>query len=109
MAKAAQEFADEVIVTSDNPRTEDPDAILRDILAGIDKTKPFLMIPDRRRAVRHAVLCARDGDAVLLAGKGHEKYEITADGKHPFDEEEIARRALTKLREAHKERGAEPD
>ncbi len=109
MAKAAQEFADEVIVTSDNPRTEDPDAILRDILAGIDKTKPFLVIPDRRRAVRHAVLCARDGDAVLLAGKGHEKYEITADGKHPFDEEEIARRALTKLREAHKERGAEPD
>ncbi len=104
MAKAAQEFADEVVVTSDNPRTEDPDAIFGDILAGIDKTKPFVLIPDRERAVRYAVGLAREGDAVLLAGKGHEKYEITADGKRPFDEEEIARGALAERPGAREQR-----
>ncbi len=87
MAQAAQRYADFTIVTSDNPRSEDPNAIIGEILCGIDKTKPYTVIPDRREAIRYAVETAREGDLILLAGKGHEKYEITADGRHPFDEE----------------------
>lgn len=94
MAEAAQKYADYVIITSDNPRLEDPDAILDDILSGIDKTKPYKVIPDRREAIRYAVESFGGGDIVLLAGKGHEKYEITKDGMHPFDEEAIVRDAM---------------
>lgn len=94
MARAAQEYAAYVVVTEDNPRTEDPDRIFRDILDGLDPGGPWVLIPDRRRAIRHAVLQAGPGDIVLLAGKGHEKYEIRVDGKHPFDEEAVVREAL---------------
>ncbi len=94
MAETAQKFADLVIVTGDNPRTEDPARILDEIVRGLDRTKPHAVIPDRREAIRYAVDEAREGDLILLAGKGHEKYEITADGKHPFDEEQIVREAV---------------
>ena len=89
MAEAAQKYADLVIVTGDNPRTEDPAQILDEIVQGLDRTKPYAIFPDRREAIRFAVDEADEGDLILLAGKGHEKYEITADGKHPFDEEQI--------------------
>ncbi len=89
MMKAAQSLADFTIVTSDNPRGEDPEAIIGDILSGADITKPYIVIPDRRAAIRYALEISSDRDAVLLAGKGHEKYEITSDGMHPFDEEKI--------------------
>lgn len=101
MAKAAQSVADYVIITGDNPRNEDPGRIIKDILSGIDDTKPFAVIPDRRVAVQKAVAEAKEGDVVLLLGKGHEKYEILSDGKHPFDEEKLVRDAL-------KARGLEP-
>lgn len=94
MARAAQELADYVIVTSDNPRNEDPTKIIEDILCGIDTKKPHAVIPDRREAIRHAVKIAEVEDVVLLLGKGHEKYEILSDGKHPFDEESLVREAV---------------
>lgn len=94
MASIASRLADFVIVTSDNSRGEDPDGIFRDILRGIDKEKPYLVLRDRRAAIREAIVSARADDLIVLAGKGHETYEIDADGKHPFDEREIVRGAL---------------
>jgi len=94
MATIATRLADLVIVTSDNSRGEDPDIIFGDILRGIDKEKPYLVLRDRRDAIREAILGARPCDLVVLAGKGHETYEIDAEGKHPFDEREIVREAL---------------
>ena len=86
MAEAAQQYARYVVVTEDNVRGEDPDAIFRDILAGMDPAKPYALIPDRREAIRHALGVTGKGGIVLLAGKGHEKIEIRADGRHSFDE-----------------------
>jgi len=94
MAQVACRLADFVVVTSDNSRSEPPEQIFRDIMRGIDKEKPHILIPDRREAIRYAIANARRGDTVLLAGKGHERYEITFDGKHPFDERAIAAEAL---------------
>jgi len=93
MAKTAQELADITIVTGDNPRGENPGAIIADILAGVDEGASVKVIPNRREAIRWAVLNAGAADTILLAGKGHEKYEITAEGKLPFDEEKIVREA----------------
>lgn len=90
MARAAQENADFVIITGDNPRTEAPGEIITDIVSGIDVGRPFAVIPDRTAAIKHAVNTAKAGDTILLAGKGHEKYEILEDGMHPYDEEKIA-------------------
>ncbi len=96
MAHVACRMADFVVVTSDNSRSEPPTQIFRDILRGIDKEKPHILIPDRREAIRYAIANARQGDTVILAGKGHEKYEISADGRHPFDEKRIAEEAIRK-------------
>lgn len=98
MGAIATELADEVYLTSDNSRGEDPMQILRDILKGMNKEKIFSVIPDRRKAIEEAVLSAKSEDILLLAGKGHETYEITADGKHSFDEREIVAEALKKRR-----------
>ncbi|MBE6626306.1 MAG: UDP-N-acetylmuramoyl-L-alanyl-D-glutamate--2,6-diaminopimelate ligase [Ruminococcaceae bacterium] len=94
MTRAAQQTADYVIITSDNPRSEDPNEIINDMLRGLDREKPHRIIPNRREAIRHAVSIAEEGDAILLLGKGHEKYEILFDGKHPFDEEAIVIEAV---------------
>ena len=94
MARVASRMADSVVITSDNSRTEDPAAIIRDILGGMDKESEFAVIPDRREAIRETVRTARPGDIILLAGKGHETYEITRDGKHPFSETAIVRDAV---------------
>lgn len=93
MGRIASEMADRVILTSDNSRSEDPDAILAEIRAGMSRTDGCTVIPNRREAIRYAVCEARPGDILLLAGKGHEKYEIDAAGKHPFDEAELVRAA----------------
>ena len=96
MALVASRLSDLSVITSDNPRSEDPDAIIKDILRGIDKEKPYVVIPDRRSAIEWALETARQGDIVVLCGKGHEKYQITSQGKQPFDEEQIVLSALKK-------------
>ena len=88
MGKNAARFADEVIVTSDNPRTEDPEAIIRDIVAGMEKDT-FSVVPDRRDAIKLALSRAHEGDTVLVAGKGHEKYQIIGKKRLPFDDVNI--------------------
>lgn len=98
MGTIASRFADEVIVTSDNSRSEDPEAIIAEILCGIDRNTNCRVIVDRREAIETAVLEARPGDVILLAGKGHEDYEITAQGKHPFSERQIVLEAESRRR-----------
>lgn len=90
MGEIAARLADLVIVTSDNSRSEDPMNIIEEIVAGIPKHKEYRIIPDRERAIRYAILNAQSGDTVLLAGKGHEEYEITRAGRRRFCEREIA-------------------
>ncbi|OCQ90535.1 UDP-N-acetylmuramoyl-L-alanyl-D-glutamate--2,6-diaminopimelate ligase [Nostoc sp. MBR 210] len=94
MGKIAAELADVAVVTSDNPRTEDPERILQDVLAGIPDTVQPTVICDRATAIRTAILQAEPGDGVLLAGKGHEDYQILGTEKIHFDDREHARDAL---------------
>lgn len=94
MGKIAAELADLAVVTSDNPRTEDPEKILQDILAGIDGDRQVLVISDRAAAIRAAIIQAQPGDGVLIAGKGHEDYQILGTEKIHFDDREQARAAL---------------
>jgi UDP-N-acetylmuramoyl-L-alanyl-D-glutamate--2,6-diaminopimelate ligase len=94
MGKIAAELADVAVVTSDNPRTEDPERILQDVLAGIPDTVTPIVISDRATAIRTAILQAQPGDGVLLAGKGHEDYQILGTEKIHFDDREHARDAL---------------
>jgi UDP-N-acetylmuramoyl-L-alanyl-D-glutamate--2,6-diaminopimelate ligase len=96
MARAMAEGADEVILTSDNPRTEDPLAILEEMRAGLPPGATAEVIPDRRRAIEALVARARRGDTLLIAGKGHETVQITGHESAPFDDREEARRALRK-------------
>ena len=95
MGEAAGSLSDVVILTSDNPRTEDPNKILADAEVGIQKTgKPYEKIADRREAIHHAVSQARSDDLVLIAGKGHEDYQIIGREVFHFDDKEVAREAL---------------
>jgi UDP-N-acetylmuramoyl-L-alanyl-D-glutamate--2,6-diaminopimelate ligase len=93
MGKVASELADLVVVTSDNPRTEDPERIIDDILAGMHGTVP-LRIVDRRAAIARGLELAAPGDTLLLAGKGHETYQVLGTTRQPFDEGEIVRALL---------------
>jgi UDP-N-acetylmuramoyl-L-alanyl-D-glutamate--2,6-diaminopimelate ligase len=82
-------------VTSDNPRTEDPDAIIADIEAGLkNSARPYVKLPDRREAIFYAIGEAREGDVVLIAGKGHETYQIIGQSRIHFDDNEVAREAM---------------
>jgi UDP-N-acetylmuramoyl-L-alanyl-D-glutamate--2,6-diaminopimelate ligase len=90
MGKIAQDKSDFVIITSDNPRTEDPETILDEIATGMG-SKPFERIEDRRAAIARALEVAEQGDVVMLAGKGHETYQIRGTTRFPFDESEIVR------------------
>lgn len=90
--------ADYAIVTSDNPRTEDPNAIIDDIVAGMkDDQHRFEVVPDRRQAIHRAIELAHPGDAILIAGKGHEDYQIIGTEKHHFDDREVAAEELEKV------------
>ena len=83
------------MLTSDNPRSEDPLSIINDALVGLQRTgTKYSVEPDRRKAIAFAIGEAKPGDIVLLAGKGHEKAQITREGAHPFDDVEVARDAL---------------
>ena len=90
MGEIAVRLADVAIVTSDNPRTEDPERILDEVEAGM-RAKPHHREPDRRRAIALALGLARAQDTILLAGKGHETYQIIGTEKQHFDEREIVR------------------
>ena len=99
MGEAAGSLSDIVILTSDNPRTEDPNQILSDAEVGIKKTgKPYEKIADRREAIHLAIAQARANDLVLIAGKGHEDYQILGREVFHFDDKEVAREALAQHR-----------
>ena len=96
MGRIATAMSDFVILTSDNPRSEDPQAILRDIRGGVGAADNYIVIEDRREAIEYAIANALAGDIILLVGKGHEQYEIDKDGLHPFSETEIVQNAVEK-------------
>ena len=98
MGRIAEQKADIAIVTSDNPRTEDPEAIIDDIEAGM--TRPHERITDRYEAIERAIDLAEEGDIVVLAGKGHETYQVRGTTKLPFDEREIVAEVLASRRGA---------
>jgi UDP-N-acetylmuramoyl-L-alanyl-D-glutamate--2,6-diaminopimelate ligase len=95
MGEAAGSGSDFVVLTSDNPRSEDPIAIMNDALPGLQRTGVrYTLEPDRRKAIALAIAEAEAGDIVLIAGKGHEKHQETREGLAPFDDVEVARQAL---------------
>jgi UDP-N-acetylmuramoyl-L-alanyl-D-glutamate--2,6-diaminopimelate ligase len=94
MGAIAERLADVVIVTDDNPRGEDGDAIAAQIVAGMRAPQRAIVERDRARAIDMAIAQARTGDVVLIAGKGHETYQEVAGAKRPFDDLRVARAAL---------------
>ena len=95
MGEIAQKYSDVCIITSDNPRTEDPELIIKDILNGLDQNKDnYKVIIDRREAIKEAIEMAQKDDVILIAGKGHENYQIIGKVKHHFDDKEIANEYL---------------
>jgi UDP-N-acetylmuramoyl-L-alanyl-D-glutamate--2,6-diaminopimelate ligase len=104
MGGLSADLADLTVVTSDNPRTEEPQAILREILKGVpakftrNSHKRVWVEEDRRAAIRLALSMAKKGDLVLLAGKGHETYQVVGNEKQHFDDREVAREILGELK-----------
>ena len=97
MGALAESFSDMVFVTSDNPRTENPDDIIQDILTGIQDRDMIYVEPDRQKAICTALKEAQEGDTVIIAGKGHETYQEINHAKRPFDDKKIARACLKEL------------
>ena len=99
MAKIACELSTKVILTSDNPRSEDPEEILNQMQQGIDpvEMKKTLRISDRKEAIKTACIMAKPGDIILIAGKGHENYQEIKGVKHPFDDFEILKTTTKEL------------
>jgi UDP-N-acetylmuramoyl-L-alanyl-D-glutamate--2,6-diaminopimelate ligase len=98
MGRAGSELADHTVVTSDNPRSEEPEAIIKDVLAGIDDETVVTAEVDRNEAIRLAIRMADPGDTVVIAGKGHEQGQEFKDGrKIPFDDRDVARAHLENL------------
>ena len=93
MAKEAAKLSDQVILTSDNPRFEEPDEIIQDMVAGLSKAdmERTLCITDRTQAIKTATMLAKKGDVILVAGKGHEDYQDVKGVKHHFDDREKLR------------------
>ena len=98
MAKEAARYSDRVIITSDNPRFEEPQDIINDMLAGLDENdmQKTLSIADRKEAIRTACMLAQKGDVILVAGKGHEDYQEIKGVKHHFDDREVIREIMSK-------------
>ena len=98
MGGIAARYADYVIVTSDNPRSEDPEEIIKDIMVGINGSKtPVKVIVNRIEAIKYAISIAQAGDIIVLAGKGHETYQILNTGTIHLDEREVVAEALAEL------------
>ena len=96
MGQIAEQYSDQLIVTSDNPRTEDPERILDDIKKGISRPEQALWIMNRREAIQEAASRSADGDVILIAGKGHENYQVIGTETIPFDDKAEARNAFGK-------------
>ncbi len=103
MAAVAEARADRVILTSDNPRTERPDAILADVAAGLQHPEAAVVIEDRAAAIRQAAETARPGDVVVVAGKGHETYQIVGTERRDFDDRAVLRDALSTAASSERE------
>ncbi|MCL5289575.1 MAG: UDP-N-acetylmuramoyl-L-alanyl-D-glutamate--2,6-diaminopimelate ligase, partial [Firmicutes bacterium] len=102
MGEIAAKYSDLAVVTSDNPRTEDPARIIEDVVEGVTRIaspENYLVIQDRREAINRAIEIAREGDVVVIAGKGHEDYQIIGTTKHPFDDRLVAKEALGRRQE----------
>jgi UDP-N-acetylmuramoyl-L-alanyl-D-glutamate--2,6-diaminopimelate ligase len=100
MGALAERLADRVFVTDDNPRSESSDAIIQEILAGMEQPESALVEGDRRRAIQQAIQMAQPGDIVLVAGKGHEDYQLVGDQVLHFDDREEVASALAAWGEA---------
>lgn len=96
MGKAVSQLADFALITSDNPRSEDPQSIIKDILKGIDKDN-YKVVEQREKAIKEALSMARSGDIILIAGKGHETYQITKGRSAPFDDREVVKQCLRSM------------
>jgi UDP-N-acetylmuramoyl-L-alanyl-D-glutamate--2,6-diaminopimelate ligase len=97
MGRVAARLADRLVVTSDNPRSEDPRAIINEIMEGAQGSSGAIVTdPDRRSAIQRAVAEARRGDVVLIAGKGHEAYQEIGGTRQPFSDAAVAREALAR-------------
>lgn len=99
MGALASHLSDLAVLTSDNPRSEDPSAIIEEVLAGVDRPEVLVVEPDRRAAIAIALAAARPGDVVFVAGKGHETVQLVGDEVLPFDDREVCREELARLRE----------
>jgi UDP-N-acetylmuramoyl-L-alanyl-D-glutamate--2,6-diaminopimelate ligase len=94
MGKIATTFAKKTIITSDNPRFEDPDAIIDDILSGIEDKSSVYVEPNRKEAIKKALDIKEENEIIVILGKGDEEYQIIYDKKYPFDDREIVRELL---------------
>jgi len=106
MGRLAGTLADFSVVTSDNPRSEDPETIIDEIMSGLPPAAPYVRIADRREAIRTALDTALPGDTLLLAGKGHETYQVIGTEYLPFDERQIVTELLGIRNEDSGDRGA---
>ncbi|HMT09729.1 MAG TPA: cyanophycin synthetase, partial [Pyrinomonadaceae bacterium] len=98
MGRVAGSLSDIVVITSDNPRNEDPQRIIDEIEVGVKaESAEYLVVPDRREAIQKAVSMAASNDVVIIAGKGHENYQIIGTEKFHFDDSEVAAEALARL------------
>ena len=99
MAAIACRFSDKVILTSDNPRTEEPDVIIQEMQVGVPLTekRKVLSIANRGEAIKTACMLAEEKDIILIAGKGHEKYQEVSGAKHPFDDKEKVKNVFKEL------------
>ena len=105
MGEISSRYADLTIVTSDNPRFEEPGAIIDDILTGVKKADgAYVTVPDRKEAIRYAILNAQDEDVIVLAGKGHEDYQEIKGVKYPMDERVLIKEILSEMTQEEKER-----
>lgn len=103
MGAISSEYADLTVITSDNPRNEEPLAIMEDILTGVKrKNGAYVMIPDRKEAIRYCIQHAKDGDVIVLAGKGHEDYQEIKGVKYPMDERVLIQEILSEMSEGEK-------
>ena len=99
MGKAAARLSDKVVITSDNPRDEEPESIIQEIEAGIpiEHKRKMISISDRKQAIRSAIMMASKGDILVIAGKGHETYQEIKGTKYPFDDRVILKELFNEL------------